>query len=122
MPTLDPDYTNIIIPPNIAPLNFSVKEPGRRYLIKVKSKNGAFIEVNSSNAKVQIPIKAWKKLLSQNKGEQLIFEIYIQNFNNKWKKYKSIENKIANEEIDSYVAYRLIHPASNLWDIMGELK
>ena len=32
-PRLDPDYTSLVIPPNIAPLNFRIKEDGRDYVV-----------------------------------------------------------------------------------------
>ena len=32
---IKPDYTGITVPPNIAPLNFAVLEPGRKYFVKI---------------------------------------------------------------------------------------
>jgi len=35
LPHMSPDYTDTVIPANIAPLNFSLREPGRRYLVRI---------------------------------------------------------------------------------------
>ena len=34
-PKITPDYTNTVIPPNIAPLNFRITEPGVEFRVKV---------------------------------------------------------------------------------------
>ena len=63
LPVIDPDYSETIIPPNIAPLNFLIKEEGLRYHVKIFSKKGDSIEISSNHNKVVIPIKSWKSLL-----------------------------------------------------------
>ncbi len=119
LPTIAPEYIDTVIPPNIAPLNFVIKELGKQYFIRISSSNGEAIEISSDNPKVDIPVKAWRKLLSQNKGQDLKFDIYFLDSKDKWNKFETITNKIAEEEIDKYLVYRLLHPASNLWSEMG---
>ena len=34
-PALFPDYTSVTIPPNIAPLNFTIEEPGKIYFVEI---------------------------------------------------------------------------------------
>ena len=36
-PRIDPDYTDVVIPPNLAPLNFSVREPGTAFRVDIGS-------------------------------------------------------------------------------------
>ena len=62
LPTIAPEYIDTVIPPNIAPLNFVIKEPAKQYFVKISSLNGTAIEISSKNPKVDIPIKAWHKL------------------------------------------------------------
>ena len=33
LPTIDPDYCGVVIPPNIAPLDFRIQEPGRSFAV-----------------------------------------------------------------------------------------
>ena len=39
-PRITPDYAGIVIPPNIAPLNFTIDEPGDRYIARIHSTVG----------------------------------------------------------------------------------
>lgn len=119
LPSIYPDYTGTVIPPNIAPLNFVINEKGNRYLIRIVSTKGSSIEISTSNPKIIIPSDEWKELLSLNRGQKLRTELYVRNSNNQWNKFKNINNQIANENIDGHLAYRLIHPAYNLWDKIG---
>ncbi|HVO72748.1 MAG TPA: hypothetical protein VMT35_01885 [Ignavibacteriaceae bacterium] len=114
-----PDYTEIVIPPNIAPLNFMIKERGVRYSVKIASAKGEPIEISSDDSKIIIPIDRWKELVSQNRGGKLQVEIYLEDINGIWYKFKNITNQIAYEKIDQYLAYRLINPAYNLWRKLG---
>lgn len=118
-PRIDPDYTDIIIPPNIAPTNFIIQEDGIEYYVKISSSTGKPIEIYSESSDIRIPINPWKCLLETNKGEKLVFDILAKSENGTWQKYKSINNKISNDKIDSHLAYRLIMPAHNYWNEIG---
>ncbi|MEO0292747.1 MAG: hypothetical protein ABIN61_00805 [candidate division WOR-3 bacterium] len=118
-PHISPDYTEIIIPPNIAPLNFKIEEEGLEFFIDIYGENKKHIWIKTHKNIVKIPIKKWKKLLSENRGKELYIDIYLKSKNNKWSKFQTIQNKIAKEEIDSYVVYRLINPGYVLWWEMG---
>jgi hypothetical protein len=121
LPNIDPDYTDITIPPNIAPLNFKINEEGTEFYVDiyVNNKDYDHIRLNANKKIVIIPIRKWKTLLSQNSGKELYIDIYQKGENNRWSKFKTIENKIAKEKIDSHVAYRLINLGYVLWREMG---
>ncbi len=118
-PKIAPDYTQTVIPPNIAPLNFIVDENARRYYVKIYSASRDTIRIYNSNPEVRIPVKKWNKLLNENKGESLYFEIFAEYEKGKWNRYAPAVNKIASEEIDGYLVYRLINPGYILWDKLG---
>jgi len=121
LPNIDPDYTSTVIPPNIAPLNFKINEEGTEFYIDIHtdSKDGERISINARKNIVIIPIKKWKRLLSAHRDKELYIDIYVKDQNNRWNKFRTIENKIAKEEIDSHVAYRLINLGYVLWSKMG---
>jgi hypothetical protein len=121
LPNIDPDYTGITIPPNIAPLNFKINEEGTEFYIDiyVDTKDSESIRINSKKNIVIIPIKKWKRLISENRDKELYIDIYIKDKHNSWNKFRPIENKIAKEGIDSHVAYRLINLGYELWREMG---
>jgi hypothetical protein len=117
-PEIDPDYTNTVIPPNIAPMNFIVKEPGTLYYVQISSANGKEIKISSKNGKIIIPQKKWTKLLNANRGDKINYLTYIKN-GRKWQRYQTFSNRIAREDIDSYLVYRLIDPMFVQSKIMG---
>lgn len=117
-PQLFPDYTDIMIPPNLAPLNFSIQEEGDRFLVDIYGESGEKIVIYQSNSDIRIPLKKWKKLLKENIGKQLNISIFIQQ-DNIWHKYKTIENRIATDTIDSFLYYRDIVPTNSLWNKMA---
>jgi hypothetical protein len=119
LPKIDPDYSGSVIPPNIAPLNFKINEPGQKYYVRIYSKNEGTIECISNNPCVNIPMNRWKELLNSNRGNNIYFDIYVQGYDGRLKKFRTITNKIANEEIDGYLVYRLIGPLYNLWREVG---
>ncbi|MDX8340698.1 hypothetical protein SLH46_15990 [Draconibacterium sp. IB214405] len=116
--SIDPDYSDIVLPPNIAPLNFKIEEEATEYRVDIYSENGKVIQIKSKNGIVDIPISKWKKLLAENRGEKLFFSIYGKSENG-WVKFPEIENTIANENIDSHLAFRILYPGYELWNDMG---
>ncbi|MHC4912840.1 MAG: TolB family protein, partial [Planctomycetota bacterium] len=118
-PHIRPDYTDTVIPPNIAPLNFLIKEPAAQYLIKIYSTTGDSIDVFSKTPGVIIPIRPWKKLLTANRGGNLYFDVYTKNKTGQWVRFKTITNTIANENIDPYLVYRKIRSVHSSWKGMG---
>ncbi len=118
-PEIFPDYTDIVIPPNIAPLNFDIKEKGLKYIIKISAEKGKTVNISNRSSLIKFRKKAWQKLLMSNKGGELKFEIYILNPGRKWIKYKPFSMQVADENIDDYLAYRLINVGYILWEKMG---
>lgn len=116
---INPDYHGSVIPPNIAPLNFNVQEDGSNYYVKIYSKKGEPTEVFSRSPKIVIPEGPWHKLVNKNRGEKLHFDVFVKTEHGKWKRFGSITNQIAHEEIDDYLVYRKIYPTHGKWRDMG---
>jgi len=112
---LDPDYSDVTIPPNIAPLNFNIKEAGSSYYVKFSSPAGTEIEVNSNDGSIRIPEKKWKKLLKNSTGKDIKIDIYTQDKDGHWSKFPTITNKIASESIDPFLYYRIVYPGYESW-------
>jgi hypothetical protein len=118
-PSIQPDYSGIVIPPSIAPLNFFVKESGKEYFVRIRSKQGDPIEVYSSSGHIQIPLKPWKRLLAENLRQQLIIDVYVKNQAGQWTRFDSLVNQIAQELTDDYLVYRRLGPVFNQWGKIG---
>lgn len=114
-PHIEPDYSDITIPPNIAPLNFIVKEKGTAYFARFSSTAGTEIEINSGSGKILIPSGKWKQLLQKSAGKNVMIDIFLKDKEGKWLKFKTITNKVAKEPIDPYIYYRLLYPGYESW-------
>ncbi len=108
MAEISPDYYDTVVPFNIAPLNFTVREKADKYFVKVSTINDSF-NVYCKNSNVIIPIKKWKSLLAANKGGEVKFEVFTLT-DGRWVQYQAITNKISEEPIDNYLSYRRIPP------------
>ncbi len=115
LPRIRPDYTETVIPPNIAPLNFLVQEPGTRYRVEISATSGGGISVRSRSPRIVIPPAQWRKLLDANRGQELRWDVYVRRKDDHWDRFDTITNRIAPEDVDGYLVYRLIRPAYNFW-------
>ena len=105
-----PDYSSTVIPPNIAPLNFMVEEPGTYYIAKIYSEQGPPIKAAGRSSKIIIPFRDWHKLLDNNKGKDLHFDIFVRSADARWIRFATITCRIAGEGIDGYALYRRMPP------------
>lgn len=117
-PEIYPEYIDLTIPDNIAPLNFVIKEPGTRYRIKIHAAKGRGIDMRQRSPKIKIPVKKWQELLSANSGDSLSIEVYILN-DKKWQEFKTIRHYISPDPIDPWLVYRLVHAVYLKWMEMG---
>ena len=113
-----PEFYNLTIPPNIAPLNFVIKEPGSKFRIEITGKIGNPVVISQRSPKFEIPVGKWHKLLESNKGATINIGIWVQN-NGQWSKYKNIEHQISNYSIDPVLVYRLVYATYLKWNKMG---
>lgn len=111
-----PDYKDITVPSNIAPLNFKLKEPA--CAIAVLSNRGKEIRVDSDNGVFDIPLKEWRRLLQESTGSSVEVKLYIEK-EKEWHSYIPFVIHIAKESVDPYLAYRLISPGYRMWNEMG---
>lgn len=111
-PRIHPDYAGIVVPPNVAPLNFTIDEPGERYVVRIHSTSGEPIEVATRTGEIVIPEKRWKDLLTANIGKELLVDVYVRTEDGQWSRYETITNTIAEDPIDSHLVYRFMTPSS----------
>jgi len=117
-PRISPDYAGIVLPPNIAPLNFAVREDGARFLVRMRGEAREAIEVLSRSPAIAIPPRRWRALLDSNRGKDLRWDVYAE-AGGQWRRYGTIVNRVAEDEIDPYLVYRLIPPVHNKYREVG---
>ena len=111
------DYADIIIPSNIAPINFFVEAKDGKEELVLTLDNRTLTVVCKDGALIP-DLAAWKDLMTDAKGKTIKVEHCTQSSEG-WKAYKAFEIKVAEEEIDPYLAYRLIPPGYEMWNEMG---
>lgn len=116
---IKPDYSGITIPPNIAPLNFQIKEPGIEYHVEIRGVVEPAIQIHCKSPVVRIPSNEWKRFLLANKGSSYEVEIFLKDSTGNWLRFSPITNQIAVDSIDSYIAYRRLGPLYSYWRKMG---
>lgn len=118
LPAIAPDYTDIVIPPSIAPMNFVIREEGKKYVVAIYSVHGDTISIATDNPAIEIPIESWHNLLDVNKGETLSIDVGVESTDGSWRRFETITNTISDDDIDSYVMYRRLKPLHNYWRTM----
>ena len=110
---IEPDYDSVVVPPNIAPLNFTIRTDADRYRVIFRSGEKDFC-ISSRNGMIKIPARKWKALTSTT-SDSYSMEFYLHN-NNEWNRYPGIQNYIADENIDPYLTYRKLDPVFAMWN------
>ncbi len=108
LPDTYPDYADITIPCNIAPLNFLLRDETEAVELKANCGN-AEIVVNERGNAIRFDIDEWKDFLSECKGKQVTVVVTSLK-DGQWTQYKPFHWDIAEEPIDPYLTYRLIEP------------
>ena len=116
-PVLRPDYTDVVVPPNIAPLNFKVMENADECVAVVTMPDGSQQTYGKGN-QVCFPLKTWRKMLEAAKGKDISIQIYAKDAINEWHQYKPFTISVAEEEIDEYCSYRLISPSYVAYEML----
>ena len=119
-PVIHPDYAGITIPPNIAPMNFSLRDSSAACIVEIASVKGPPITVRGKKGVVRIGAAPWKRLLSENAGNPLHITVYARGARGGWRRYARVENRIAAEPVDRYCTYRLLNFQYSYWRDLRE--
>ncbi len=117
--TIYPEYKDVTIPPNIAPLDFCVAGGASgKFSLLIEGGDLRMAVRGDGGGNFEIPEKRWRNVLSASRGKDISFTICRYD-DGKWMSYDPFVMHVAEEEIDPYLAYRLIPPGYGLWRKMG---
>ena len=105
LPKIYPDYVNVTVPVNIAPLTFELDGDDADGMI-ARYQAGK-VEVVCED-KMQPSIGAWRELMGQ--GGDISVDVYVKH-GEQWIHHKPFKIYVSGDSIDAYLSYRLI-PAS----------
>ena len=107
LPPLFPDYTDVTVPANIAPLTFRIDVEAEDYVTRFKAGDK---EVVIEGEEVEVSQSDWGELLEIAKGDKIVVDVFVEN-EGEWKKYKTFSVFVSPDKIDQYISYRLIPPS-----------
>ena len=106
-----PDYKDVTIPANIAPLNFRYAMEGVRQARTTFTLDGKSVTIKGEE--VEWRLGKWKSFLSGAEGKtiQVKAEAVVdgKSVSDSWSIY------VSEDRIDAYLTYRLIEPAYQMW-------
>lgn len=116
-----PDYSDVVFPANIAPINFVIDTTFEKFQVVISSsaQGVAPIVLHGSEQQVDIPLSQWEKFRRDALGADFTISISLQNAQKRWTAYPVITNYLSKDSIDNYLTYRLIRPGYELFHRMG---
>lgn len=116
-PSIYPDYKDVTIPNNIAPLNFRIDEEAEKLVVKITGR-GPEHELRFTGNEARFREKLWREILKSSAGSDLEITVSA-GHGDSLKVYKPFTVHVSDEKIDDFLVYRLIMPGFQNWNQMG---
>lgn len=125
LPRLYPDYSDVTIPSNLAPVNFMVDEETVSEVVAHIAYPGGS-QTYGIGTKVIIDADEWHQMLEAARGDSMMVTLYTKRANTQganpqgsntqgakveWTRHPAFALHVADADIDPYVSYRLIEPS-----------
>lgn len=107
LPPIYPDYVNVTVPVNIAPLTFMMDDTSEEMAVCYSYGDEEIICRGAQSAPA---LDDWKRLVAATQGKAIQVETYASK-NGQWTRYKPFSIYVSPDSIDPYISYRLIHPS-----------
>ena len=114
-PALLPDYTDITVPVNIAPLNFRVEGADALQLTIEGTRPYRF---KAGGSEMRFPLRKWKRMLRAEAGQTLRLSLTAR-FGRERVAFAPFTWEVSDDRIDRYLSYRLIEPAYEVWNVLS---
>ena len=110
LPPIYPDYCDVTIPVNIAPLNFLLRTDCEAIEVKAGS-----LILNTRGNEASFDIDDWKELMQQSADQEIEVTITAL-INGTWTQYAPFHWRVVSDKVDPYLTYRLIEPDYEIWN------
>ena len=104
LPDIYPDYAQVTVPVNIAPLSFEYDGEADEMVARYAVGSDEIV----TNG--QPSIDEWRSLIEKAKGDAMTVEVYTRN-GDQWTRFKPFNIFVSPDSIDPYISYRLIAPS-----------
>ena len=118
IPSIYPDYIDVTIPVDIAPMNFEIEDEAVECIdVAVKGSKGG--EMHVQGAYADFDVDKWHELTEQNEGGELTFTVCVQK-EGKWLQYEDFKMYVSKYHLDDYgLTYRRIAPGYEVGGYIG---
>lgn len=111
-----PDYKDITVPCNIAPLNFMMRDDETDAIeLKIADRDGVLRQIRQKGGKMIFDESEWHSIIGSHISDSLYLTVTALQ-NGVWQEYRTFSWFISPDSIDSYLTYRLIEPGYEVWD------
>ena len=107
LPSIYPDYTDVAIPVNIAPLTFQLEDSCDAMVARFTVGDHQLVCGGQS---AQPDIHEWRQLMRQAVGRAVSVEVFSR-LGDQWQRYQPFHITVSPDSIDPYLSYRLISPS-----------
>ena len=111
-----PDYADVTVPVNVAPLNFNVSDSSATAFAAILRSGSQSVTVKGRGDLISIPSSDWKSLTATLSGIDVTVCALV---GGRWLSYEPFRINVSEDRIDPYIAYRLIPPGYETWGEMG---
>ena len=110
LPPIYPDYCEVTIPENIAPLNFLLRANCEAIEVKAGS-----LTIHARGNEAVFDIDDWEALMEQSAGKEIDVTVTAL-IDGRWIQYKTFHWQVVTDQVDPYLTYRLIEPDYEIWN------
>ena len=122
-PNMYPDYADVTIPVNIAPLNFEIRDKHLTNIETILTIEGTdandadnTLTATSNSLNLKFDLDDWKAFLQKAVNKNVKVQIYSKSDDGEWTAFKSFKWQVVGDSIDPYLTYRLIEPDYEVWN------
>ncbi|MCR4916986.1 MAG: hypothetical protein K6A96_14660 [Prevotella sp.] len=107
LPPVYPDYADVTVPVNIAPLRFEVFAHADAAVTRFSSGSS---EIVCGGLKVCPSVDEWHDMLAAAQGSDVSVEVFIRD-EGQWLRFQPFSIHVSPDSIDPWISYRLISPS-----------
>lgn len=108
LPPMYPDYTDVWIPYNIAPLNFLLRGDYDAIEVKATCGNEA-LTLNKRGQEAIFDLDDWKNFMGKATGKEVKVVVSARH-DGQWTTFRPFSWHVVSDAVDPYLTYRLIEP------------
>ena len=115
MPDIFPDYVDVTIPSEIAPLRFKLRHAPEEAIVSISCGEEKIVYEASGEKGFLIDEKQWSEMLEASVGKELEVKVY-EKIDGNWQMYLPFHWSVSTDPIDPYLVYRLLEPGYEIWN------